>query len=480
MKITKKRLREVVSKFLSEETHAFHGFKFGPGMIGLPGPEFDDEQRVTEEDIDDAEMWLNMYDPTELVAFSRGSAVLHQALQDNPSLYQEVPPVTYISPAALRQWTDAGVPPVPAGSRVIHSIGDNIVPLKQGCQVAAQAGIPMIATPGKGDGKDHVRALKYRTKPGGVEIDAAACVVDPLLPDWGRTNYASPEELEQQMQIGARYMTGNDIRSAIATDRMLEALMHEVTTLSRSVTHGFAEAMMRSRFWTHPHGTDDVDLVTDTELSTPAIEVLMDALNNESESQNSDLYFLLTVTGDSRYELGPGDDVGGYPDNWMMQGQYQGPQAGKHVIWLEFRPLAQSYNLSDLNPNELVKKISRTINHEIVHYEQLKKQSLSKGIDDEKAWEELLADPRQYSRSGKRADYLSRHIEIDAFAHEAAEEMLDMYSPEEALNQLRLAKPSSPGILKDYITVLSARKEDLHNFMSKVYTHIKMNSEQTS
>jgi len=85
-----------------------------------------------------------------------------------------------------------------------------------------------------------------------------------------------------------------------------------------------------------------------------------------------------------------------------------------------------------------------------------------------------MADPSQYSRSGKREDYLTRHIEIDAFAHEAAEELLDKYTKEDALNQLRYAKPSSPGILKDYIDVLPKRKEDLHNFMSKVYTHISM------
>ena len=253
-----------------------------------------------------------------------------------------------------------------------------------------------------------------------------------------------------------------------------ESIIYEVTTLSRQAMQGYVSAMPASKFWTNPHNVDDVDLVTDTELSTPAIEVLMDALNAESEKQGSDLYFLLTVTGNDKYTLGPNDEFGSYPDNWMMQGQYQGPQAGKHVIWLEFRPLADNYNFSDLNSNELVKKISRTINHEIVHYSQLKKQSLSKDIDDDAAWEELMSDPRQYSRSGKREDYLSRHIEIDAFAHEAAEELLDSYTKEEALNQLRRAKPESPGVLKDYIEVLSNRKEDLHNFMSKVYAHISM------
>jgi len=472
MKVTRKRLRQIVSKYLNEETHAFHGYKFGPEMMGIPGPEFDDEQRVTDEDVDDAELWLNMYDPSELVAFSRGSAVLHQAIADNPDIYQEIPPVTYISPAALRQWTDAGVPPMPQGSKVIHSIGDNIVPLKQGCQIAAQAGIPMIATPGKGDGKDHVRALKYRTKPGGVQIDPVSCTADPLLPDWGRENYAKPEELEQQIRVGTKYLSGGDIRHMLNSDMMLESYISEVTTLTQRTKQGYVSAMMASNFWKQPHSVHDVDLVTDTEFSTPAIEVLMDALNNESDKQGSDIYFLLTVTDEESYALNPGDEYGSYPNNWMMRGQYQGPMSDKHVVWLEFRPLGDEYNMQDLNPSELVKKISRTINHEIVHYEQLKKQALSKGVDEDQAWEELLSDPRQLSRSGKREDYLSRHIEIDAFAHEAAEELLDRYSREEALNYLRYHDISAGGILEDYVTALAERKEDLNNFMSKVYTHI--------
>lgn len=372
MKVTKKKLRKIISMLLKEEAHAFHGFKFGPELMGIPGPEFDDTQRVTDEDVDDAEMWLNMYDPSELVAFSRGSAVLHQSIQDNPDLYQEVPPITYVSPAALRQWTDADIPPGPPGSKVIHSIGDNIVPFKQGCQVADRSGSRMIATPGKGDGKDHVRALKYRMSPGGVEIDPSSCATDPGLPDWGKTNYASPEELSQQMKVGNEYLTGNEIKDIITMDRMFESRLREVTSLPHNTKEGFVTAMMSSKFWTYPHGVDDVDLVTDDTLSTSAIEVLMDALNNESARQSLDLYFLLTVTGDHKYALAPGDKFGSYPNNWMMQGQFQGPMAEKQVIWLEFRPLSESYNLSDLNPSELVKKISRTINHEMVHYQQLK------------------------------------------------------------------------------------------------------------
>ena len=276
------------------------------------------------------------------------------------------------------------------------------------------------------------------------------------------------------MQVGGGYLSGNDIRQLLNTDVMLESYINEVTTLSQRAKQGYVTAMMSSNFWKQPHSVHNVDLVTDTEFSTPAIEVLMDALNNESAAQGSDIYFLLTVTDDESYALEPGDQYGSYPNNWMMRGQYQGPMSNKHVVWLEFRPLGDNYRMEDLNPAELVKKISRTLNHEIVHYEQLKKQSLSKGVSEDQAWEELLADPGQYSRTGKREDYLSRHIEIDAFAHEAAEELLDKYTPEQALDYLRYHDASAGGVLEDYITALSNQKQDLNNFMKKVYTHISM------
>jgi len=207
-------LRSMISQMLREDTHAFHGYKFGPSKIGLPGPEFDDESSVTADDVDDAVAWLEYEEPTELVAFSRGSAVLHQMMQDEPSSAGRVPPVTYVSPAAMRDWTSAPVPGAPGGSKVVHSMGDNIVPLKQGCQVASRAGTDMYIAPGKADGKDHVRTLKYRNG-GGTKVDAVSCADDPDLPDWGGTGNASDEELAQQVKRGKELVAEHFFREFV-------------------------------------------------------------------------------------------------------------------------------------------------------------------------------------------------------------------------------------------------------------------------
>lgn len=281
------------------------------------------------------------------------------------------------------------------------------------------------------------------------------------------------------------------------THRQLRQLLREALneqnkiSFDRRISNEIMQSMMTSKFWTMPHTEDDVQLIDKHTFSTHAIEILMDALNNAAANAKTDLYFILSVTDDETYTLGPDDKFGGYPNNWMMRGQYRGPESGKHIVWLEFRPYSDDYQLSELDPNELVKIILRTINHELVHYYQLKKQASSKGITEEEAWEELLCDPNQIpvtdpvaweKRCGRkppkntrddRSSYISLHNEIDAFAFEAAEELLDKYSAEEALGLLRTGSTGASKILKDYAVYLKDDNQSLQTFLKKVYSNIE-------
>jgi len=253
--------------------------------------------------------------------------------------------------------------------------------------------------------------------------------------------------------------------------------LSEITVIPKDLKQGLKDAIIDSRFWTHPHTEDEVQLVGENEFGTPAIEILMDALNDAADDLGADLHFLLTVDDSEKYTLGPDDPYGGYPNNWMMQGQYRGPYKNKHVIWLEFRPLSEDYNIDDLHPDELAGIISRTMNHELVHYEQLKKQAESKGISEEEAWEEMMADPRQFADTAERSDYLTRHIEVDAFAHEAAEQLLDIYSADEAYRLIKIRAPELRGVVRDYLNVLGDNPTELKKFWTKLYTQIERQNE---
>lgn len=263
----------------------------------------------------------------------------------------------------------------------------------------------------------------------------------------------------------------------IIKDKMI---IYETTAPDRAITSRILQGIVDSKFWTMPHREYDVELVDKHTFSTPAIEILMDALNDAASNAKTDLYFILSVTDDETYTLGPDDKFGGYPNNWMMRGQYRGPESGKHIVWLEFRPYSDDYQLSELDPNELVKIISRTINHELVHYYQLKKQAKNKGLSDIEAYREMVYDPKQVPTTDDRETYLTRHGEIDAYAHEAAEQLVDTYGVQKSLKAIKNLTPVDINkypeistVVLDYADVLKDNPAELNKFRKKVYQQIQ-------
>tara|TARA_Y100000593_G_C4255722_1_gene309522 strand:+ start:324 stop:1154 length:831 start_codon:yes stop_codon:yes gene_type:complete len=261
--------------------------------------------------------------------------------------------------------------------------------------------------------------------------------------------------------------------------------LNEASVLPGVVKASLKQAMLDSKFWLQPHRGRDVDEdkdeITDegnSLLKSPATRALEDALNKTAEDLGTELDFVITATGDSTYYLKPdGPYSAGYPNNWLMHGTYSGPINGKHVVWIELRPLHDEYNVEEeLDENELVSILSRTINHELVHYLQLKKQADSRNISDEEAWEKLEKDPKQIARTSDRGEYLSLHNEIDAFAHEAAEELLSTYSAKEALDLIKTRDSRLAGVVRDYLNVLGNKPKKINKFWTKLYTQIMQQS----
>lgn len=209
-------LRSLIRQIISEDagpsaevkggTHAFHGNKFSPDSMGLPGPRFKNDEPVSEEDLDAAEEWLAEKEPDRIIAYSRGSAVLNKLAQERPEV--DIPEVIYVAPAAKRDaWGTKGVSAPSVSGRVIASTGDGAVPVKQACMIAQEAGIPIYLVPGefKSDNwesegmKNHLRVLKHKNASSGIEVDASACLASGDLPDWG-SGYANKEMFEKQFQ----------------------------------------------------------------------------------------------------------------------------------------------------------------------------------------------------------------------------------------------------------------------------------------
>jgi hypothetical protein len=187
-------------------THTFHGNNWPASKIGVPGPRFDDDAPVSEEDLDDAEEWLKEFEPDRIIAYSRGAAVLHRLASERDI---EIPEVTYVAPAAKRDaWGTKGISAPKVSGRAIASSGDSNVSVKQVCKIADEAGVSMYIVPGKfksGDRgreglKNHIRVLRHKDdKNPGKQIDVAACLASDL-PDWA-SGVASDEDLEKQIEI---------------------------------------------------------------------------------------------------------------------------------------------------------------------------------------------------------------------------------------------------------------------------------------
>tara|TARA_R110000824_G_scaffold27426_11_gene93250 strand:- start:2709 stop:3530 length:822 start_codon:yes stop_codon:yes gene_type:complete len=261
--------------------------------------------------------------------------------------------------------------------------------------------------------------------------------------------------------------------------------VNEVTSLETDLKEVIFQSVLESGFWEHPNGPGNIDLKKDgldRSMATPATEVLQDSLNTSIQNLNTDLYFSVSVA-DEEYALNPDDEYNGYPNNWMTMGQYRGPYKElnyQHVIWIELRPIGEDYNINDLDPNELAKKISTTINHELVHYEQLKKQAENKGLSDIDAYREMVHDEKQVTTSDDREVYLTRHGEIDAYAHEAAEQLVDTYGRPKALEAARKLLPVDidkypeiSSVILDYADVLKNNPEELNKFRKKLYQQIQ-------
>jgi len=245
------------------------------------------------------------------------------------------------------------------------------------------------------------------------------------------------------------------------------------------------QAITESGFWELPNTLNDLQEPTGDYMSaapSPATNALETALNEASKTLATEVVFEVETSDDKEYELGPGDPYERYPNNWMTLGQYR-YEDGLHLIYLQLRAIAKNYNFDDLNSDELVKVLATTINHEMVHYFQLKKQAENKGISDAEAWEEMRDDPKQISTTGLHKDYLSLHNEIDAFAHEAAEHLIDKYGTDGALNAIRKLQPLDlnkfpdiSDVVQDYAVHLKDNPVELNKFRKKLYQQIKRQS----
>jgi len=153
MFLSESHLRRLIRKLIIEKggVHQFHGAGDAETLTqykSVPGPKFGKGKGSVVNPISDApeeikiaDKYIQEEEPDELIAYSRGGAMV-QELDDEE--YKKIKKIKYVAPAAKRGWTPKPVKPAPSGSEAYADSGDSLVSLTQVAQIASDAGIKTV------------------------------------------------------------------------------------------------------------------------------------------------------------------------------------------------------------------------------------------------------------------------------------------------------------------------------------------------
>jgi hypothetical protein len=255
------------------------------------------------------------------------------------------------------------------------------------------------------------------------------------------------------------------------------------------------DAISSSRFWEEPNTQKDIDYYTSAaggSMGTPAAEVLSTALQKSINDIELDMDVIVRSHDTEDFQgmtLHP--DHPAWPDRWLVDASWyvSKQRPGRNTIDIMLMTSEDEDDIrSALDSSALVRHIAQTIRHELVHYTQMKKQAKNKGLGDAEAFEEMLNDPyqipsRDTSDPEWQKKYLSSHIEIDAHAHDAAEELLAIYNEDQIKDILSgkvdLSDRKLPNAILYYYEILGGSHEATHKFMSKLYTQVERMKKNT-
>ena len=276
--------------------------------------------------------------------------------------------------------------------------------------------------------------------------------------------------------------------------------LEESTELPKEIFNAFEDEIAKSNFWMEENDYDDLDdEIVDTPPETPATMALTLAMNKALKKAGMEDVVALAHSS------------GNFANDPWTSATIDVSKDGRPVFMILMN-LWEDYEDFGIPVEKMIKDVSAALRHELVHLQQLKAQAKSKGIDLEAAFQKMMDDPKQvadrddpkyweiFEPTGKKdsegkeiihkdgfksnlfmKDYLEKHIEVDGHAHQAAENLLDQYGEEEALDviskDIDLDDPALPGEVKKYKNY-DVDKKKMNKFRSKIYTYIKKFTEE--
>ena len=209
--------------------------------------------------------------------------------------------------------------------------------------------------------------------------------------------------------------------------KKMELISELALPLKREVYGGLESAIAGSGFWNHDNSADGPESIRGfgSVLQTDAARILGNAVQNYFDS----IKLPITVVAWSIDDTALKKDISSKlqnnenPNRFIVAAQAALSKAGRGQLLLFAINSAEDFDPSLVSAQKIASNISITIRHELVHDKQYVALASAKGITRLEAKQQFtdwgLIPPPDESRE----NYLSSHIEIDAFGHEFAESL---------------------------------------------------------
>ena len=223
--------------------------------------------------------------------------------------------------------------------------------------------------------------------------------------------------------------------------------INESKTLQDSMFKPLQQAIIDSKFWTYDNQATDADynVILKNDIDqTEAAEVLTSALNDFFRTENIPVTAAVHTPDPETNEktvINPGHK--NYPNkliigaNQGLAGDNNKKGSSKFLMNLHLGTYGDNFSTSDIEPSQLAQNAGTLIRHELVHLYQIEARRKNQRISRLSTLKKLRDEGEIPDAGAPREDYLSSKIEIDAYAHEIAEELLHNYGKEKAFSILR-------------------------------------------
>tara|TARA_B100000674_G_C37979106_1_gene981014 strand:+ start:6609 stop:8648 length:2040 start_codon:yes stop_codon:yes gene_type:complete len=277
--------------------------------------------------------------------------------------------------------------------------------------------------------------------------------------------------------------SGENDREEYLSDKVREYLqslgMLSESKLPDMFYKDLESAILNSSFWLEDNDFDNSDYETyqgENAIQTDAARTLNLALQDFFAEKRMPIIAVVESVDPSVNKnaiISPAHK--NYPNRVILGGVQTLSSKSQVVVLLHLATFSEDYDTNDINPSIISRVVARVIRHEVIHGMQLDKRKKNQKVSRKTAKKSFELEGQIPPKDAARTKYLKSHIEVDAYAHEVAEELYDLLGYEEARRALtdknRIKNLDLSDQVKEYLYDHAGSKFT-KNLVGKIYKHL--------